>query len=78
MADIMTQFAASDAVSRENFNSRFADANAGFEAAVKNAETKETPADADSVALVDSADGSKTKRVLWSRIKAVLGDVFAA
>lgn len=78
MDDIMTPFAGNEAVNRENFNSRIAAANAGFEAAVKNAETKDTPTDADSVALVDSADSSKTKRVLWSRIKAVLGDVFAA
>ena len=52
--------------------------HSGSEGLIKNAATKDTPADADSVALVDSADSSKTKRVLWSRIKAVLGDVFAA
>ena len=55
-----------------------ANPHSGSEGLLKDAAAKETPADADSVALVDSADGSKTKRVLWSRIKAVLGDVFAA
>ncbi len=52
--------------------------HSGSEGLLKDAAAKDTPADADSVALVDSADSSKTKRVLWSRIKAVLGDVFAA
>lgn len=55
-----------------------ANPHSGSEGLLKDAAAKETPADADSVALVDSADGSKTKRVLWSRIKAVLGDVFAS
>ena len=32
---------------------------------------KDTPADADQVPLVDSEDDSKTKRVLWSAIKAL-------
>lgn len=52
--------------------------HSGSEGLLKDAAAKDTPADEDSVALVDSADSSKTKRVLWSRIKAVLGDVFAA
>ncbi len=55
-----------------------ANPHSGSEGLLKDATAKDTPIDADSVALVDSADSSKTKRVLWSRIKAVLGDVFAA
>ena len=55
-----------------------ANPHSGSEGLLKDAAAKDAPVDADSVALVDSADGSKTKRVLWSRIKAVLGDVFAA
>lgn len=47
---------------------------------IKDGTTKDTPDDADSVALVDSADGSKTKRVLWSKmkvaLKAYLDDLF--
>lgn len=42
----------------------------------KITDTKATPADGDSLPLVDSADGSKTKRVLWSRVKAVLKAYF--
>lgn len=55
-----------------------ANPHSGSEGLLKDATAKDTPIDADSVALVDSADSSKTKRVLWSQIKAVLGDVFAA
>lgn len=47
-----------------------------YEAPLKNSALKETPVDADSLPLVDSADGSKTKRVLWSRTKAVLKAYF--
>jgi len=44
----------------------------GKEGLVKNAAEKATPADADSLVLVDSADSSKTKRLTWSNLKAVL------
>ncbi len=40
------------------------------------AAAKATPVDADGVLLSDSADGGKTKRVLWSRVKAVLKAYF--
>lgn len=73
----MTPFAATDAVSRENFNKKLSQANQGFEPTVKTAAVKSTIADADGVILVDSADGSKTKRVPWSAIKTVLGGLFA-
>lgn len=46
--------------------------DAGKEALVKNAATKTSPVDADSVVLVDSADGSKTKRLTWGNIKTAL------
>ncbi len=45
---------------------------------LKTAAVKETPADQDSLPLVDGADGSKTKRVLWSKIKAALKTCFDA
>ena len=38
---------------------------------------KDTLADADSLVLSDSADGGKSKRVLWSKVKELLGGVFA-
>ena len=38
---------------------------------------KDTLADADSLVLSDSADGGKSKRVLWSKVKELLGAVFA-
>ncbi|SBV94448.1 hypothetical protein KL86CLO1_10515 [uncultured Eubacteriales bacterium] len=44
----------------------------GKEALVKNASEKSAPADADSLAIIDSADSSKTKRLTWSNLKAVL------
>lgn len=44
---------------------------AGKEALVKNAAEKSTPVDADSLALADSADDGKIKRVLWSKIKTI-------
>ena len=44
----------------------------GKEALVKNASTKATPVDADSLVLVDSAFSSTTKRVLWSSVKTTL------
>lgn len=39
--------------------------------ALKESGTKDTPADNDGVVIVDSADSSKIKRVLWSKIKAL-------
>ena len=38
---------------------------------------KDTLADADSLVLSDSADGGKSKRVLWGKVKDLLGGVFA-
>lgn len=38
--------------------------------------TKSTPIDADSAALIDSADSDKPKRLLWSAIKATLKAYF--
>lgn len=43
---------------------------------ILNAPTKTTPVDADGVVITDSADDGKLKRVLWSRIKAVLKPYF--
>lgn len=47
-----------------------------YEPLLKDNAAKDTPVDGDSLPLVDSADGSKTKRVLWSRVKAVLKAYF--
>lgn len=41
------------------------------------AELKPTPADGDGVLVTDSAAGNATKRVLWSRIKAALSELYA-
>ncbi len=41
------------------------------------AELKNTPADDDGVLVTDSAAGNATKRVLWSRIKAALSELYA-
>lgn len=43
---------------------------------LSNAEAKTTPVDADAVVITDSDDEGKAKRVLWSRIKAVLKSYF--
>lgn len=43
-----------------------------------NAPLKDTPVDGDGVVITDSADSSKTKRVLWSKVKEVLSGLFAA
>lgn len=43
-----------------------------FEPLIKDALEKKAPADADALALVDSADGNKTKRLLWSGAKEAL------
>lgn len=47
-------------------------ANHGVEMALADQMAKAKPADADSVPVVDSADNSKTKRVLWSSIKSAI------
>lgn len=47
-----------------------------YESPLKDNAAKDTPVDGDSLPLVDSADGSKTKRLLWSRVKAVLKTYF--
>lgn len=39
--------------------------------ALKEASTKSTPADNDGVVIVDSADSSNIKRILWGKIKAL-------
>ena len=66
----------SAAVTLEEMNSAIATAVATKEGLIKDAAVKNSIADADSIAVVDSAD-SKTKRVLWSTIKSALGQVFA-
>lgn len=40
------------------------------------APVKETPVDADGFLISDSADSGKPKRVLWSRIKAILNSMY--
>lgn len=49
-----------------------------YELPVKNAAEKQSLADGDGVIITDSADSSKTKRVLWSKVKEALGGLFAA
>ncbi len=44
--------------------------------ALGGAATKTTPVDADAVVITDSADSGKTKRTLWSNIKATLKSYF--
>ena len=46
------------------------------DAAIASSPTKDTPVDADAVVITDSADSGKSKRVLWSRVKAVLQAFF--
>ncbi|MCH4542711.1 hypothetical protein [Ochrobactrum sp. A-1] len=48
--------------------------------AIGDIAAKETPVDADSVVIVDSADGNKPKKTLWTKIKALIntGSVGAA
>lgn len=41
-------------------------------AATTGAALKDAPVDADAVVISDSADGGKSKRVLWSKIKALV------
>ena len=47
-----------------------------YEAPLKDAALKDAPADGDSFPLIDSEAGSVTKRVLWSRVKELLGGLF--
>lgn len=47
-----------------------------YESPLKDNAAKDTPVDEDSLSLVDSADSGQTKRVLWSRVKAVLKGYF--
>lgn len=46
--------------------------------ALKAQAAKTAPADADKVPVIDSADASKTKLILWSGIKTAMSSVFAA
>src|SRR5690606_25068947 len=48
----------------------------GVAAAVHGASSKATPADADELALVDSADDWSLKKLTWANIKAALSSVF--
>lgn len=66
----------STSVTLEEMNSAIATAVATKEGLIKDADAKNSIADADAVAVVDSADSSKTKRVLWSTIKSALGQIF--
>lgn len=43
---------------------------------LKENETKETPVDADSFVVIDSADSSKSKRLTWSKLKSTLKTYF--
>lgn len=46
-----------------------------YEPPLANADPKETPADGDSLALVDSGDSNKTKRLLWSKVKEIFAPI---
>ena len=46
------------------------------EVLLKSSASKEAIADTDAVAVVDSTDSSKTKRVLWSTIKSALSKIY--
>lgn len=63
-------------VTLDDVATAIATAVATKEGLIKNATVKNSIADADAVAVVDSADDSKTKRVLWSTIKSALGQIF--
>src|SRR5690606_15501834 len=45
-------------------------------AAIHGADAKPSPADADALALVDSADGRSLKKLTWANVKAALSSVF--
>lgn len=49
-----------------------------YEPPLIQAGSKGAVADGDSVVITDSADGNKTKRVLWSTVKSALSAIFAA
>ncbi|WP_034972045.1 hypothetical protein, partial [Agathobaculum desmolans] len=66
----------SASVTLEEMNAAIATAVATKEGLIKDASQKASLADADCIAVVDSADGGKTKRVLWSTVKAVLAKLF--
>lgn len=51
-------------------------ADVGAEPLIKNAGTKETPVDADSIAMVDSAASSATKKLTFTALKAYLKTYF--
>ena len=63
-------------VTAEDMQKAIETAVASCESLLKNADVKNSITDSDSVAIVDSADSSKTKRVLWSTIKSTLEKVF--
>lgn len=52
--------------------------SAATESALSGASTKDAPADTDSLVLVDSEASGATKRILWSKFKDVLSNVFAS
>lgn len=66
----------SASVTLEEMNAAIATAVATKEGVIKDASEKDSLADADCIAVVDSADGGKTKRVLWSTVKAALAKLF--
>ena len=49
-----------------------------YEPPLTQAGSKSAVADGDSMVITDSADGNKTKRVLWSAVKSALSAIFAA
>lgn len=63
-------------VTLDDVATAIATAVATKEGLIKDADAKNSIADADAVAVVDSADSSKTKRVLWSTIKSALRQIF--
>nr|WP_300184682.1 hypothetical protein [uncultured Agathobaculum sp.] len=66
----------SASVTLEEMNAAIATAVATKEGVIKDASEKDSLVDADCIAVVDSADGGKTKRVLWSTVKAALAKLF--
>lgn len=49
----------------------------GKEALIKDVTVKSTLSDADTLPFTDSTDGSKTKKITWANIKALLKEYFA-
>ena len=66
----------SASVTLEEMNAAIETAVATKEGLIKDASEKDSLADGDCIAVVDSADGDKTKRVLWSTVKAALAKLF--